>query len=1386
MGELEFQIITWHAEDIDIQDTTSSDEESDSSLPNKKKKWTPKIDKSQFTITIFGKDHEDKTYALNVNGFTPYFYVKLPDHCTKKHKKVMHNWLYDEISPKFKDSLLKSSFVKRHSFRNFDNKKLYKFVRFKFSSKKAMRHAVGKFQIRSKTISKNYFQKVVETYIDKERFNELFATKGYNLTELEIKSQLELLENIDINGLLSRITNKFSSKKSKLEPKLIKISDISPQKCIYELHENMVDPLIKFIHHADIETVSWIKIRDSAYTSITNNTTCDYTYECNWKSVKKGKDKGNTKIKIMAYDIECDSSHGDFPMPIKDYTKLSRDIFMLFIKLHKQNEIDDKYLFTKKCLKNAFNKNTEDISMVYLKKHQHKPSKSIINMLSRQICELLVPYPGKNTIELKQHNTRQINGINRILNHRKTFEEVRDSYITNVIETDDTMDEWKKDKWLDDPQKFKWEYYRLLHTFPDKDDEFIGHRELKQLLEICDNEELTEDLENPLPEIEGDHTIQIGLSFLNYGSKEPYKNYMLTLKGCHELIDAETLCFKSEKKLLLMFRKIIQNENPDIITGWNTDGFDTPWLFKRAEELKIIETFSKISKFKDFHSKIKIKQKKGPTGELVKVEYVETIGRIQMDLLPLVRVGYSLGSYKLDRVAANFIRGPVKQIKYDEVNDISKIFTKNILGLNDKNFIIFNIMDGYLDNEYMDGKKFEISNLDSNHGSFCVNGKVDIDLSTECYWCLGKDDVSPKDIFRLQSGTDSDRYIIAKYCMMDVILCIELLNKLELLTNNIGMANVCKNPLSWIIHRGQGIKILSLVSYYLKSKNYLMPYLYKDSFDNEKYEGAVVLDPNPGIYIDRPIAVLDYSSLYPSSMIEVNLSHETLVSNSEYLGEDGGKQLDEMGYDYEDVVYDRYKYNYTPAGAVKSKEKIGEKQVRYVQYRDGSKGLIPQILEHLLSARKNTRKKIKYKTITIDDCKYSGLYDAVKGEIKTEDGVETIDTSAIESIVDTYNDFEKKVLDGLQLAFKITANSLYGQIGAKTSDIYYKEIAASTTAVGRDRLLIAKEFAIDTTNYPHKLDNGETIYLKNKITYGDTDSIFVEFQCLDGEGNRLTGRDARKKSIELAIYTEKKIQATILRAPQNLEYEKTFDPFILLSKKRYVGNLYEMDPDKYKRKSMGIVLKRRDNAPIVKVIYGGIIDIIMKEKNIRPATTFLRRSLRELAKGKYPMNSLIITKTLSSFYKDPERIAHKVLADRIGERDPGNKPRVNDRIPYVYVIRDKEVKLQGDRIEDPTFIKEHNLKPDYEFYITNQIRKPVSQIFALCLEELPGFTKKIAEFDNLYTKQLEKGKSKNDASKYMLERKGREAGNILFRDILRYLDNKKNNNTIITDYFRSV
>ena len=135
-------------------------------------------------------------------------------------------------------------------------------------------------------------------------------------------------------------------------------------------------------------------------------------------------------------------------------------------------------------------------------------------------------------------------------------------------------------------------------------------------------------------------------------------------------------------------------------------------------------------------------------------------------------------------------------------------------------------------------------------------------------------------------------------------------------------------------------------------------------------------------------------------------------------------------------------------------------------------------------------------------------------------------------------------------------------------------------------------------------------------------------------------------------------------------------------------------------------------------------------------------NLDKLMKGEVPIQKLIITKSLRGSYKNPKQIAHKVLADRIGLREPGNKPSPGDRIPYVYFKNENKNILQGDKIELPEYIINNKLQIDYEHYVTNQIMKPVQQLFALVLEKMPEFQKSKGESLYKWNKQIETLKEK--------------------------------------------
>ena len=777
-----------------------------------------------------------------------------------------------------------------------------------------------------------------------------------------------------------------------------------------------------------------------------------------------------------------------------------------------------------------------------------------------------------------------------------------------------------------------------------------------------------------------DKIIQIGSTFSYNGEEDCYFKHIITLGSCDEIEGAEVESYDTEEEVLLAWQKLVIRMDPDIITGYNIFGFDNKYVYDRANYLGVNDRFGYLSRIKNLHCEFIDTQLSSSALGDNKIRYYNMNGRVQIDLMKVVMKDYKLNSYKLDSVAEEFLNGKV--IKLDGIN----LEVDSTRDLKVGSYLkLVNSEEELVE----DGKKFKILEM---KGNILTLDKSPETEDSKLSWTMAKDDVKPEDIFRLQKGSSADRKIVAEYCIQDCALVNKLIARLCVVINNIGMANVCIVPLSFLFFRGQGIKIFSLVAKECRMENYLIPVIKKNDDDKGGYEGATVFEPSIGFY-KRPIAVLDYASLYPSSMIHKNLSHETFVDNAQYDN-------------HPDYIY----YNCTYNNADGSKT-----HCKYAKKKDGTMGIMPMILSKLLKQRKATKKLMG----------------------KEDDP------------------FMKSIYDGQQLAYKVTANSLYGQLGSSVSPIYFKQIAASTTSTGREMLELARDYMENV--FPNIVMSLYEAYTKNdgkkvkeiidedlveslhnedflnetkekiikiisrctiepKTIYGDTDSVFIDFG-LKVDGEYLESKEALEYAIELGELGGNFIKMK-MHAPQDLEYEKTFYPFCILSKKRYVGNKYEFDKNKFKQNSMGIVLKRRDNAKIVKKIVGGMVDILLNEIDIEKAVEYIKTSISDLLKGKYPLYNFVTSKTLKSNYVDRTRIAHVVLADRMRERDPGSAPLINERVPYAaIVVEERKGMLQGDRIEHPDYIIEKNLRVDYLFYLTNQIKNPTVQFLELLTED---------------------------------------------------------------------
>lgn len=89
--------------------------------------------------------------------------------------------------------------------------------------------------------------------------------------------------------------------------------------------------------------------------------------------------------------------------------------------------------------------------------------------------------------------------------------------------------------------------------------------------------------------------------------------------------------------------------------------------------------------------------------------------------------------------------------------------------------------------------------------------------------------------------------------------------------NLIEMARVTGVPISFLLTRGQQIKVLSQLLRKALTMDLIIPVLPREgNADDISYEGATVIEPRKGFY-DEPIATLDFASLYPSIMMAHNL-----------------------------------------------------------------------------------------------------------------------------------------------------------------------------------------------------------------------------------------------------------------------------------------------------------------------------------------------------------------------------------------------------------------------------------------------------------------------------------------------------------------------------------
>jgi len=476
------------------------------------------------------------------------------------------------------------------------------------------------------------------------------------------------------------------------------------------------------------------------------------------------------------------------------------------------------------------------------------------------------------------------------------------------------------------------------------------------------------------------------------------------------------------------------------------------------------------------------------------------------------------------------------------------------------------------------------------------------------------------DLFKTSAET---RRRLAIYCLKDAYLPMQLLDKLLCMYNYVEMARVTGTPINFLLNRGQMIKVTSQLLRKARELGFIMPTLRSQASD-DKFEGATVLEPLTGYYA-KPIATLDFASLYPSIMMAHNLCYCTLLRPDQVASMDQSQVT---------------KAPITGCCFIK---------------KETRRGLLPMILEELLAARKRAKKEM-----------------AIAEDPLT-----------------------KSVLNGRQLALKISANSVYGFTGATVGVLPCLEISSSVTAFGRTMIDHTKNLVEST----YTIQNG---YAHDaQVVYGDTDSVMVKF-----------GMESIEEAMRLGQEAADMVSKTFL-TPIKLEFEKVYCPYLLMNKKRYAG-LYWTNPEKYdKLDAKGIETVRRDNCGLVRQLVETSLRKVLIEKSIPNAIEYVQQVISDLLQNKLDLSLLVITKSLGKGANAEDyaaKQAHVELAERMRKRDPSTAPGSGDRVPYVIIAGNKGMKAY-EKSEDPLYALENNLTIDSQYYIENQLMQPLLRIF---------------------------------------------------------------------------
>ena len=372
---------------------------------------------------------------------------------------------------------------------------------------------------------------------------------------------------------------------------------------------------------------------------------------------------------------------------------------------------------------------------------------------------------------------------------------------------------------------------------------------------------------------------------------------------------------------------------------------------------------------------------------------------------------------------------------------------------------------------------------------------------------------------------------------------------------------------------------------------------------------------------------------------------------------------------------------------------------------------------------------------------YQKTFNSISDELMntTDDIVNSFFTGVLYNCTEPFNYYSDD-MNSISKFYYVAKRANYNiSISIKNSDYILTMKKNQNTLHCDSRIKDINVYDVSDTNifvYDIETEYGSFQAGVGDIIVSNTDSVFLRFQY-----NRQDFTKNRSDTFRLATLCGDNLTEDIFnRKPIELEFEKVFHPFVLLTKKRYIANKYENTKDPFQLKCVdakGIALTRRDYCPMVKKCYKRVIDTILNDKtstgeifdenldSVKRSTEVYCSFIDKIYNYEIDIDDLVVSAMLASSYKT--RPVHVQLAERLKQRK--EEVQIGDRIPYIYIESNDPKQQKSELGEDPRYAVQNKLKYNRSCYL-EQLAKPLLGFYKIVLKDREDLLDHIIDYTN--------------------------------------------------------